>query len=152
MYQNRNDVQSGNAFMTARILNMPHQPLTEGQFVYRVVSIRGRKSGQPRQVPLAVFQYQGYPYLIAPSRERDWVANLSADGNCTLVSSADRVSFTAHEATDVDAVQAALSYRQRIGDGFSSEQFPFSATATLSEATSLMKKMAVFRLTPQSED
>ena len=83
-------IKSGNAMMIENILQMPVQPYEDGKAVYRVVEVQGRQSGRVQRTPLAVPQYAGKRYLVAPSRGRDWVHNIIASGTCTLVSQAGR--------------------------------------------------------------
>ncbi len=83
-------VKAGNTMMIENILQIPVQPYEDGKSVYRVVEVQGRQSGQVRQTPLAVVQYIGKRYLIAPSRGRDWVHNLIVSGECTLVAQNER--------------------------------------------------------------
>jgi deazaflavin-dependent oxidoreductase (nitroreductase family) len=71
----------------------------------RLVTIRGRKSGQPRTAPLAVIQRDGKRWVWAPWGEVQWVQNLRAAGVATI---AER-----HRTDDVHAVE--LDPAERIG-------------------------------------
>jgi deazaflavin-dependent oxidoreductase (nitroreductase family) len=50
----------------------------------RLVTIRGRKSGQPRTTPLAVIEVAGRRWVWAPWGEVQWVRNLRAAGRATI--------------------------------------------------------------------
>lgn len=49
-----------------------------------LLTVRGRKSGQPRTTPLVVIEQDGNRYLLAPFGVVDWVRNLRAAGEATL--------------------------------------------------------------------
>ena len=142
------NARQGNQMMIERIRQMPPEPFTEGRYVLRIVGIAGRSSGTPRYTPLAVIQSAGDLYLIAPTAERDWVANLTSAGTCTLGTRDGEVHYQAVRTADEHAQQAALRYRQLLGDGFSANQYPFGPNATAEEVAQKIASMGVFRLTP----
>jgi deazaflavin-dependent oxidoreductase (nitroreductase family) len=49
-----------------------------------LLTVRGRKSGQPRTTPVSVVERDGQRYLFAPYGVVDWVRNLRAAGAATL--------------------------------------------------------------------
>ncbi len=49
-----------------------------------LLTVRGRKSGQPRTVPIVVIEQNGKRYLLSPFGIVDWVRNLRASGVATL--------------------------------------------------------------------
>jgi len=49
-----------------------------------LLTVRGRKSGQPRTTPIAIVEQDGTRYLFAPFGVVDWVRNLRAAGEATL--------------------------------------------------------------------
>lgn len=49
-----------------------------------LLTVRGRKSGQPRTTPIVVVEQDGKRYLVAPFGVVDWVRNLRAAGEATL--------------------------------------------------------------------
>ncbi|MEU4249798.1 nitroreductase family deazaflavin-dependent oxidoreductase [Amycolatopsis sp. NPDC026612] len=50
----------------------------------RVLTVVGRKSGEPRSVPVNLLTIDGVEYLVAPRGETQWVRNLRAAGQGTL--------------------------------------------------------------------
>ena len=50
----------------------------------RVLTVVGRKSGEPRSVPVNLLTVDGVRYLVAPRGETQWVRNLRAAGQGTL--------------------------------------------------------------------
>ena len=138
-------IKSGNAMMIENILQMPVQPYEDGKAVYRVVEVQGRQSGRVQRTPLAVPQYAGKRYLVAPSRGRDWVHNIIASGTCTLVSQAGREQFKATLTLDDEAIAMVRAYMAQLPD-WSLQQFPISVHATDEEMHSKSESFAVFRL------
>ena len=49
-----------------------------------LLTVRGRKSGQPRTTPIAVVERDGKRYLFTPYGAVDWVRNLRAAGEASL--------------------------------------------------------------------
>jgi deazaflavin-dependent oxidoreductase (nitroreductase family) len=49
-----------------------------------MLTVRGRKSGQPRTTPIVVIEQDRKRYLVSPFGEVDWVRNLRAAGEATL--------------------------------------------------------------------
>ncbi len=49
-----------------------------------MLTVRGRKSGQPRSTPIVTIEQDGKRYLVAPFGAVDWVRNLRAAGEATL--------------------------------------------------------------------
>jgi deazaflavin-dependent oxidoreductase (nitroreductase family) len=50
-----------------------------------MLTVRGRKSGEPRSTPIAVMEQDGNRYLFAPFGVVDWVRNIRAAGVADLV-------------------------------------------------------------------
>ena len=55
-----------------------------GHYPMYLLTVRGRKSGQPRTVPVVLIQRNGKRYLAAPYGIVDWVRNLRAAGEAML--------------------------------------------------------------------
>lgn len=50
----------------------------------RVLSVRGRKSGEVRSVPVNLLPFAGERYLVAPRGQTQWVRNLRVAGEGRL--------------------------------------------------------------------
>jgi deazaflavin-dependent oxidoreductase (nitroreductase family) len=50
----------------------------------RILSVRGRRSGEPRSTIVNLLDYQGERYLVAPRGQTQWVRNLRVAGECEL--------------------------------------------------------------------
>jgi len=58
--------------------------LVVGNYPMYLLTVRGRKSGQPRTVPIAMIERHGKRYVGSPYGIVDWVRNLRATGEATL--------------------------------------------------------------------
>jgi deazaflavin-dependent oxidoreductase (nitroreductase family) len=84
-------VRPGNVLMTA---------LVRAGFkvgLIHLLTVRGRKSGQPRTTPIAVVEQNGKRYLAAPYGIVDWVRNLRAAGEAVLTRGRRSETVTALE-------------------------------------------------------
>lgn len=50
----------------------------------RVLTVRGRKTGTPQQVPVNLLKLDGQRYLVAPRGVTQWVRNVRASGTAEL--------------------------------------------------------------------
>lgn len=66
-----------------------------------LLTVRGRKTGQPRTTPVDLFERGGCSYLVAThgGGDSNWVRNLRAVGEGTLVRGRFNRAFTAVELT-----------------------------------------------------
>jgi deazaflavin-dependent oxidoreductase (nitroreductase family) len=90
-------VRLGNALVTALLrVGMKLGSMT-------LLTVRGRKSGQPRTTPVAVVEDDGERWLIAPFGEVNWVRNLRAAGEATLTRGRRSERVTVHELSAQEA-------------------------------------------------
>lgn len=120
-------------------------PYQEGAYVLRVISVRGRKTGEPRPLPIAIATVAGEHYLCAPNRRRDWVRNLIAAGECEI--EGDPVPRQQGLLAEDDAAAFAVhTYLSRLGR--TSPEWPFPGDAPPTEIAKHLTEIAVFRLKP----
>jgi deazaflavin-dependent oxidoreductase (nitroreductase family) len=98
-----------------------------GYHIY-LLTVRGRKSGQPRAVPLALLGRNGKRY-VACAGAGDWVLNLRAAGEATLTR--ERRSETVM-ARELPSEEAALVLREEVKHGY-----PFAYKFGATEDSSL---------------
>ena len=80
----------------------------------RVLEVRGRKSGLPRQTPVNLLSLDGRQYLVAPRGETEWVRNVRADdGKLDLLVGRRRQHYRGHEVADEDKVDVLRGYLRR---------------------------------------
>lgn len=131
--------------MMERIRTGDPVPYQEGQYVLRVLSVAGRRTGEQRSLPIAIPTVAGARYLCAPNRHRDWVRNLLAAGECEI----ERDPLPRHRAVLVEddtAASAVHAYLAALGRP--STEWPFPSDASVSEIVKHVAEIAVFRLEP----
>ena len=80
----------------------------------RVLEVRGRKSGLPRQTPVNLLSLDGRQYLVAPRGETEWVRNVRADdGKLDLLVGRRRQHYRGHEVADADKTGILRGYLRR---------------------------------------
>ena len=58
--------------------------LVIGNYPMYLLTVRGRKSGQPRTIPIVIHEENGKRYVASPYGIVDWVRNLRAAGEAIL--------------------------------------------------------------------
>jgi deazaflavin-dependent oxidoreductase (nitroreductase family) len=79
----------------------------------RVLEVRGRTSGQPRQTPVNLLSFEGSRYLVAPRGVTQWVRNLRAAGEGTLRLGRRSEAFRATELPDAEKPPVLRAYLER---------------------------------------
>jgi deazaflavin-dependent oxidoreductase (nitroreductase family) len=79
----------------------------------RVLEVRGRKSSQPRRLPVNVLTLEGTRYLVAPRGHTQWVRNLRVAGEGQLLLGRERERFVASEIPDTDKEPILRAYLRR---------------------------------------
>jgi deazaflavin-dependent oxidoreductase (nitroreductase family) len=79
----------------------------------RVLEVRGRKSGEPRRVPVNVLGLDGDRYLVAPRGQTQWVRNLRAAGEGRLLLGSRSETFRATEVEGDEKVEILRAYLRR---------------------------------------
>ena len=85
-----------------------------GNYPMYLLTVRGRKSGQPHTVPIVTIERNGKRYLASPFGVVAWVRNLRAAGEATLTRG--RRSETVN-ARELPKGEAALVLREDIKGG-----------------------------------
>ena len=88
--------------------------LVIGNYPMYLLTVRGRKSGQPRTVPLAIIERNGKRYVGSPYGIVDWVRNLRAAEEAILTRG--RRSETVN-ARELPIGEAALVLREDVKGG-----------------------------------
>jgi deazaflavin-dependent oxidoreductase (nitroreductase family) len=85
-----------------------------GRYPMYLLTVRGRKSGRPRTVPIVLIERHGKRYLASPYGIVNWVRNLRAAGEATLTRGRRSETVTARE---LPKDEAALVLREDILEG-----------------------------------
>src|SRR5947208_5563179 len=106
-------VRIGN-ILTTTLLRAGFKLVGPVKYPMYLLTVRGRKSGQPRTVPIVIIQQNGKRYLASPFGIVDWIRNLRAAGEAILTRG--RRSETVN-ARELPPKEAALVLREEIKDG-----------------------------------
>jgi deazaflavin-dependent oxidoreductase (nitroreductase family) len=117
------------------------------------MTIRGRTSGEPRTVPVAVSQIGGRRYVIGAYGDVNWTRNLRAAGEATIRTGGRDVRVTATEldpesarAFFAETVPDYIARFPRLGRGFLRLLFRLVAPDLLSDPEKAASTRPVFEL------
>jgi deazaflavin-dependent oxidoreductase (nitroreductase family) len=79
----------------------------------RELTVRGRKSGEPRKAIVNLLEIDGHRYLVAPRGETHWVRNLRAAGEGELANRGASFRFSARELPDAAKPPLIREYLRR---------------------------------------
>jgi deazaflavin-dependent oxidoreductase (nitroreductase family) len=80
----------------------------------RILEAPGRRTGQPRRVPVNLLTLDGSHYLVSPRGHGQWVRNVRANGGrLDLLLGDHRSHHVAHELADADKVEVLRAYLRR---------------------------------------
>ncbi len=77
-----------------------------------LLTVRGRKTGEPRTTPVAVVDLDGRRWIIGTFGEVNWVKNLRAAGQATITSNRRAQPVT---AVELSIPEASAFYRDTLG-------------------------------------
>jgi len=80
----------------------------------RVLEVPGRRTGEPRRVPVNLLELDGARYLVSARGEGEWVRNVrAAGGHLDLLLGRHRDAVVATELADADKVPVLRAYLRR---------------------------------------
>jgi deazaflavin-dependent oxidoreductase (nitroreductase family) len=117
-----------------------------------LLTIRGRKTGRDRTVPMGVFDRDGRKYIVAAFFEVNWVLNLRAAGAATFTQGERKARYAAKQ---VHGEEAALVLRDCLAAYLPSplagpmlrQRIAVNADAPLDALAVEAQRTPVFRLT-----
>ncbi len=110
-----------------------------------LLTVRGRKSGEPRTVPVSVIERDGECYLIGAFGEVNWVRNLRSARRGTLRLGRKIEDFTAEELTPAEAAPI-LKAGFDMAPGFVRSFFDATPDSTIADFEREAPRHPVFRL------
>ena len=140
------DVRTINQTMVARLLEADPQPLPRQGFALRVLETVGRRTGEVRRTPIAVVRSGGLSYLVSPDLSRDWVRNLAAHPQCTVVSRDGSFVTHAEPADHDESIRVIRTYLQSMTVPWALKAFPIGPGADDAEIAAHLTTIAVLRL------
>ena len=78
-----------------------------------ILTVRGRVTGDRHRIPVNVLAHNGAEYLVAPRGQTEWVRNLRAAGEGSLLRRWKRRTFTVAEVDDGDKLDLLRAYLDR---------------------------------------
>lgn len=78
-----------------------------------LLEVRGRKTGTAYSIPVNVLEHKGRKYLVAPRGYTQWVRNVEASGEATLVRGAKRERVRLHAITGEEKAEILKTYLDR---------------------------------------
>ena len=114
-----------------------------------VLTVPGRKSGQPRSTPMTPFEFEGGLYVVAGYPSADWAANARAAGSGTLARGrrSRRVRIVELTAEQARPLLLAFSTEVPVGVAFA-KRSGMVRDGTAEEFEALAGRLAVFRFEP----
>jgi deazaflavin-dependent oxidoreductase (nitroreductase family) len=114
-----------------------------------VLTVPGRKSGQPRSTPMTPFEFRGGLYVVAGYPGADWAANARAAGTGTLARGrrSRRVKIVELTAEEARPVLRAFPEEVPVGVAFAKRSGTVR-DGTPDEFEALAGRLAVFRFDP----
>jgi deazaflavin-dependent oxidoreductase (nitroreductase family) len=128
--------------MAAQKLGIPTGPAM-------VLTVRGRRSGQPRSTPITPFTLDGGLYSVAGYANSDWPRNARAAGEGTLTRGrkAQRVKIIELSAEEAPPVLRAFASSVPVGVAFA-KRSGLVREGTPDEFEALAGQLYVFRFDP----
>jgi deazaflavin-dependent oxidoreductase (nitroreductase family) len=114
-----------------------------------VLTVPGRRSGQPRSTPMTPFEFQGGLYVLAGYPGADWAANARAAGSGTLRRGRKSRPVKIIELTAAQArpILRVFSVQVPVGVAFA-KRSGMVVEGTADEFEALAGRLAVFRFDP----
>ena len=100
-----------------RLVNVMMTPLAKvgiGPSYLHILTVRGRKSGEPRSTPVDVMDIDGRRYLVAPYGPVAWVHNIRAAGEAELTRGRTTERFTTRELPPQEAAPVLRVYAKKV--------------------------------------
>jgi deazaflavin-dependent oxidoreductase (nitroreductase family) len=118
-----------------------------------LVTIRGRRSGEPRTFPAAVMEAPGKRYLIGTFGEVNWVRNLRVAGEATIRRGRRAQTYLATELPPDEAalaLRAALApmMRSRLSSPMLKRWYELDSSSTAADYERAARVHPVFALVP----
>jgi deazaflavin-dependent oxidoreductase (nitroreductase family) len=116
-----------------------------------VLTVPGRKTGQPRSTPMTPFTYRGDLYTVAGYPGADWAANARAAGTGTLSRgrTSRQIKIVELDADESRPVLREFPAQVPVGVGFA-KRSGLVRDGTPDEFEALAGQLAVFRFDPVS--
>jgi deazaflavin-dependent oxidoreductase (nitroreductase family) len=112
-----------------------------------LLTVRGRKSGQPHTVPVLLVEQDGERWLVAPYGVVQWVRNIRAAGTATLTRGRRSEAISVTELPAQEAAPVLKQYLLHVSAGVRS-YFDATKDSPLEAFEREAARHPVFRITP----
>jgi deazaflavin-dependent oxidoreductase (nitroreductase family) len=114
-----------------------------------VLTVPGRKSGQPQSTPMTPFEHDGELYVVSGYSGSDWAANARAAGTGTLSRGrkSRRVKIVELDAQEAGPILRSFAIEVPVGVGFA-KRSGLVELGTPDEFEALADRLTVFRFDP----
>lgn len=114
-----------------------------------VLTVPGRKSGQPRSTPMTPFEHDGELYVVAGYPGSDWAANARTAGAGTLARGrrSRPVKIVELDADEAGPILRSFAIEVPVGVGFA-KRSGLVQKGTPDEFEALAGRLTVFRFDP----
>jgi len=129
--------------LTLTLLRAGFKLVGPGNYPMYLLTVRGRKSGQPRTIPIVIHEENGKRYVASPYGIVDWVRNLRAAGEAILTRGRRAETVNARE---LPKDEAALVLRADIKRNPFARYFGVTADSSLEEFERAVLTHPVFLL------
>ncbi|HYV06397.1 MAG TPA: nitroreductase family deazaflavin-dependent oxidoreductase [Blastocatellia bacterium] len=119
-------------------LSLPHNYLLE---------VRGRKTGRIYSTPVNLLETNGKKYIVAPRGYTQWVRNIEASGEASLVKRGRRQSFRFQPVPDEAKPEILKAYLDRFKLTVQ-RYFPIPAGSPVDMFQPLASRYPVFEIVP----
>jgi deazaflavin-dependent oxidoreductase (nitroreductase family) len=113
-----------------------------------LLTVRGRKSGQPRTVPVRLVEQDGQRWLVAPYGPVQWVRNLRVAGQATLTRGRRSEAISVTELPAGEAAPILKQYLIHVADV--RPYFDVTRDSPLEAFEREAPRHPVFHITPMS--
>jgi deazaflavin-dependent oxidoreductase (nitroreductase family) len=120
----------------------------KGPAFMRLLTVTGRRSGQPRTTPVVPVERDGDVWVVSPFGDVDWVRNVRSTGRLELARGENRVLYDAHELGAHDAVPVLRTYLSMPSERFVRGHFDVTADSTDEAIAAEAPRHPVFALAP----
>ncbi len=138
-------VRLGNT-LTRTLLRAGFKMAGPGGVPMYLLTVRGRKSGQPRTTPIVILARDGKCYLVSPYGIVDWVRNVRAAGEATLTRARRSEQV---RVVELPPKEAALFLKRSLEQGipsFLAKYFEVTAQSSPEEFEQAAARHPVFSL------
>ena len=120
----------------------------KGPDFMRLLTVRGRRTGELRTTPVVPVVDGDRQWLVSPFGEVEWVRNARIAGRVDLRRGDDRTTYALRELSADDAVPVLREYLSMPSERFVRRDFDVTATSSDAEIAREAPRHPVFELIP----